>query len=91
MVMVASGLLVYPLIQGQQAGWPLWTYLMLVASVAAFLLFARLEFVARKDGKTTLIDPTIFKHRDYTFGLAGLGLYFAGFTGIYLILTLFLI
>ena len=90
LVMVASGLLVYPLIQGQQAGWPLWTYLMLVASVAAFLLFARLEFVARKDGKTTLIDPTIFKHRDYTFGLAGLGLYFAGFTGIYLILTLFL-
>jgi EmrB/QacA subfamily drug resistance transporter len=90
LVMVASGLLVYPLIQGQQAGWPLWTYLMLVASVGAFLLFARLEFVARKEGKTTLIDPTIFKHRDYTFGLAGLGLYFAGFTGIYLILTLFL-
>ncbi len=90
LVMLASGLLVYPLIQGQQAGWPLWTYLMLGGSVLAFLLFARLEFVARKEGKTTLIDPTIFKHRDYTFGLAGLGLYFAGFTGIYLILTLFL-
>jgi EmrB/QacA subfamily drug resistance transporter len=90
MVMVSSGLLVYPLIQGQQAGWPLWTYLMLAGSVVGFLLFARLEFMAGKKGKTTLIDPTIFKNRDYTFGLAGLGLYFAGFTGIYLILTLFL-
>ena len=90
LVMVASGLLVYPLIKGQEAGWPLWTYLMLIGSVAAFLLFAKLEFDARKKGKTSLIDPTIFKKRAYTFGLGGLGLYFAGFTGIYLILTLFL-
>jgi EmrB/QacA subfamily drug resistance transporter len=90
LVMVASGLLVYPLIKGQEAGWPLWTYLMLIGSVLGFLLFARLEFAARKKGKTSLIDPTIFKKRAYTFGLAGLGLYFAGFTGIYLILTLFL-
>jgi MFS family permease len=90
LVMVASGLLVYPLIQGQEAGWPFWTYLMLAGSVAGFLLFARLEFNARKKGKTSLIDPTIFKNRGYTLGLAGLGVYFAGFTGVYLILTLFL-
>lgn len=90
LVILASGLLVYPLIQGREAGWPAWTYLMLVGSVAAFLLFARMEFLARKEGKTSLIDPTIFQNRSYTFGLAGLGLYFAGFTGIYLILTLFL-
>lgn len=90
LVILSSGLLVYPLIQGQEAGWPLWTYLMLAASVAGFLLFARLEVVARRNGRTTLIDPTIFKNRGYTFGLAGLGIYFAGFTGVYLILTLFL-
>ncbi len=90
LVIVSSGMLVYPLIQGQQAGWPLWTYLMIAGSLAGFLLFARLEWRARKHGKTTLIDPTIFSNRSYTFGLAGLGLYFAGFTGIYLILTLFL-
>jgi EmrB/QacA subfamily drug resistance transporter len=90
LVMVSSGLLVYPLIQGQEAGWPFWTYAMLVASVAGFLLFARLEFNARKKGKTSLIDPTIFTNRGYTLGLVGLGVYFAGFTGVYLILTLFL-
>ena len=89
-VILASGLLVYPLIQGQDAGWPIWVYLMLAGSLLAFLLFARLEFIAKKHGKTTLIDPTIFQNKNYTFGLAGLGLYFAGFTGVYLILTLFL-
>ncbi|MEI6590642.1 MAG: MFS transporter, partial [Actinomycetes bacterium] len=90
LVIIASGLLVYPLIKGQEAGWPLWTYLMLIGSIVVFLLFARLESAAKKNGTTSLIDAAIFKKRSYTLGLAGLGLYFAGFTGIYLILTLFL-
>jgi EmrB/QacA subfamily drug resistance transporter len=90
LVIVGSGLLVYPLIQGQEAGWPLWTYLMFAGAILVFLLFARLEYRASKRGHSPLIDPAIFQKRDYTIGLAGLGLYFAGFTGVYLILTLFL-
>jgi EmrB/QacA subfamily drug resistance transporter len=90
LVMLASGLLVYPLIQGQEAGWPAWTYVMLVSSVVVFLIFARMEKASSKRGRSPLIDATIFEKRDYTIGLGGLGLYFAGFTGIYLILTLFL-
>jgi EmrB/QacA subfamily drug resistance transporter len=90
LVIAASALLVYPLIKGQEAGWPLWTYLMLVGSVATFGLFALNENHAVKRGRTPLIDASIFKKRAYTFGLAGLGLYFAGFTGVYLILSLFL-
>jgi MFS family permease len=46
--------------------------------------------VTARHGGTPLIDAAIFKKRAYTFGLTGLGLYFAGFTGVYLILTLFL-
>ncbi len=90
LVVVASGLLVYPLIKGQEAGWPLWTYLMLLGSVVVFLIFAWTERHAVKNGTTPLIDPIIFKKRSYTLGLTGLSLYFAGFTGVYLILTLFL-
>jgi EmrB/QacA subfamily drug resistance transporter len=90
LVIVASGMLVYPLIKGQEAGWPLWTYLMLVGSVLVFGLFALNENHTVKRGGTPLIDASIFKKRAYTFGLAGLGLYFAGFTGVYLILSLFL-
>jgi hypothetical protein len=90
LVILASGLLVYPLIKGQDAGWPLWTYLMLAGSILVFVLFAWMERVTARNGGTPLIDASIFKKRAYTMGLAGLGLYFAGFTGIYLILTLFL-
>ncbi|CAB4543593.1 MAG: DHA2 family efflux MFS transporter permease subunit [Actinobacteria bacterium] len=90
LVILASGMLVYPLIKGQEAGWPLWTFLMLGGSVVVFVLFAWLERVTEARGGTPLIDASIFKKRAYTFGIASLGLYFAGFTGVYLILTLFL-
>jgi EmrB/QacA subfamily drug resistance transporter len=90
LVILASGLLVYPLIKGQDAGWPLWTYLMLAGSILVFVLFAWMERVTARRGGTPLIDASIFKKSAYTMGLAGLGLYFAGFTGIYLILSLFL-
>ena len=90
LVILASGLLVYPLIKGQEAGWPLWTYLMLVGSVLVFVIFAMMEKATKKRGGSPLIDSAIFKKRAYTFGLSGLALYFAGFTGVYLILTLFL-
>ena len=33
---LGMGLLVYPLIQGREAGWPLWTYLMIAGSAVAF-------------------------------------------------------
>jgi len=90
LVILASGLLVYPLIKGQDAGWPAWTFLMLIGSIATFFLFAWMERATERRGGTPLIDATIFSKRAYTLGLSGLGLYFAGFTGIYLILTLFL-
>jgi EmrB/QacA subfamily drug resistance transporter len=89
LVILASGMLVYPLIKGQEAGWPLWTYAMLAGSMVLFYLFSLLEKSAAKQGKSTLIDASIFTKRSYTLGLAGLALYFAGFTGVYLILTLF--
>jgi len=90
LVIVASGMLVYPLIKGREEGWPTWTYLMFAGSLAVFLLFAWMERNTERRGGTPLIDAAIFKKRAYTLGLSGLGLYFAGFTGIYLILTLFL-
>jgi len=39
---------------------------------------------------TPLVDPDIFKSTTYNLGLAGIFTFFAGFTGVYLIITLFL-
>ncbi len=90
MVVLASGMLVYPLMTGEQNGWPWWSFAMIAGSIIMFVLFALLEKATVKRGGSPLIDAEIFKKRAYTVGLGGIALYFACSTGIYLILSLFL-
>jgi EmrB/QacA subfamily drug resistance transporter len=87
---LGMGLLIYPLIQGQEAGWPVWTYLMMGGSAAAFAalaLWSRLQARRRRD---PLIESSIFRHRAYSAGLGSILVFFAGMIGTMLVLTLFL-
>jgi len=90
LVALASGLLVLPLIQGQQAGWPLWTWLSFLGAALGFVAFYLRNRSVAKGQKSPLVDPSIFNYRSYTTGIGGLFLFFAGFTGVYLVITLFL-
>lgn len=86
----SSALLILPLIEGRVDGWPLWTWLSLVASVVGFGLFVVRDRAVERGGKTPLVVASLFQKRQYTVGLAAIFLFFSGFTGIYLIVTLFL-
>jgi EmrB/QacA subfamily drug resistance transporter len=90
LIIASSGLLLLPLIQGQEAGWPAWTFVCLAASLVGFSLFAIQQRWTISRKKTPLVDPDIFKSLTYNLGLAGIFTFFAGFTGVYLIITLFL-
>lgn len=90
LVVVASGLLVYPLIQGQEAGWPAWTWVCLVAGLLGYGLFVLQQRRAGARGLTPLVQPSIFAKTSYTAGLGGIALFFAGTIGVQLTLTLFL-
>jgi EmrB/QacA subfamily drug resistance transporter len=86
----AMGLLVYPLIQGRQAGWPPWTYVMMAASVLAAGLLAGWSRRRGPRGHGTLIETSVFRHRGYSAGLACVVVFFAGMAGTLLTLTLYL-
>lgn len=88
--MLGMGLLVYPLIQGREAGWPAWTYLMVAASAVAFALMVAWSRRVRRAGNDPLIEASVFGHRAYTAGLASVVVFFAGMVGTLLVLTLFL-
>lgn len=90
LIIVSSGLLLLPLIQGQEAGWPLWTFVSLAASFVGFGIFTLQQRWVISRERTPLVDPDIFKATTYDLGLAGIFVFFAGFTGVYLIITLFL-
>jgi EmrB/QacA subfamily drug resistance transporter len=87
---VGMGLLIYPLIQGREAGWPVWAYLMMAGSVVAFALLAVWGRRERNHGRDPLIETSIFRHRGYSAGLATILVFFAGMIGTLLVLTLFL-
>lgn len=87
---LGMGLLIYPLIQGREAGWPAWTYLMIAASALSFALMGLWGRWERRRGRDPLIEASIFKHRSYSAGLATIVVFFAGMIGTLLVLTLFL-
>lgn len=61
--------LIYPLIQGREAGWPLWSIAMLIGSLGIFIYFVKDQKKKLKDNRNPLIDVRLFKIRDFNIGL----------------------
>jgi len=87
---LGMGLLVYPLIQGQSAGWPAWTFAMIAASAAAFAALILWSRRVRRRGGDPLVETSVLRHRAYSAGLAAIFVVFSGLIGTLLVLTLFL-
>ncbi|MFC0528104.1 MFS transporter [Phytohabitans kaempferiae] len=80
-------LLVYPLVQGRELGWPLWTFASLAGSVvvlAGFVAYQR----RRVDSPLVVLD--LFRHRSFAGGLLVSLLFFGGVMGYFLVFTVYL-
>ncbi|MFC7714891.1 MFS transporter [Nonomuraea recticatena] len=89
LVSAAAFLLIFPLIQGQEAGWPAWTFACMAGSVVMFALFGAYEARRQRSGKDPLVTPGLFRKRAFTGGLvAGLS-FFTGMIGLSLVFTLY--
>lgn len=85
LVSLGAGLLIYPLVQGREHGWPLWTIAMMVAAIPVFALFGWRE---RRSGNP-VIDPSLFRSRGYVAGLGVISTFFLAMSGFTLVLNLF--
>ncbi len=83
-------LLVFPLVQGHELGWPLWMVGMLVASVPVLAGFALHLLRLTRAGGVPLIEPGIFKRRAYTAGVVFSLVFIGSLAGIVLIFNVFL-
>ncbi|ROO87519.1 EmrB/QacA subfamily drug resistance transporter [Actinocorallia herbida] len=90
LVVTSCALLVLPLNQGQEDGWPLWTWLCVTASVIGFGVFAYQQRRTAAAGRQALIAPALLRKPAFTVGLGGIALFFGGLIGTQLVLTLFL-
>lgn len=82
-------LLIFPLIQGREKGWPVWIFLMLALGLAGFGLLAYVERSRDRAGKVTLITPSLFTRRAFNGGIATGMTMFGALIGSSLVFTLF--
>jgi EmrB/QacA subfamily drug resistance transporter len=87
LISAASLCLIYPLVQGRELGWPIWTFGLMAAGIALLAVFATVE---RRSGESALIAPSLLRNRAYTSGLVVGVVFFAGFAGLLLVVSLFL-
>ncbi|MFG6198794.1 MFS transporter [Nonomuraea sp. JJY05] len=89
LVSLASFLLIYPLIQGRELGWPVWTFVSMAASIVVFAIFGQYESRRARSGRDPLVTPGLFRKRAFTGGLvAGLA-FFSGMMGLGLVFNLY--
>ena len=83
-------LLLYPLVQGRDLGWPGWTWAAMAASVPVFALFAAYERRTTGRSGAPLVDLGLFRYRSMVGGLLVGLVFFAAATGHAFVLTLYL-
>jgi EmrB/QacA subfamily drug resistance transporter len=90
LILLTAGLvaILVPLIEGQQEGWPLWTYLSLAGGVVLIVLFGVWEVFYTKRGNSPLVPPHLFSHPAFTGGTILALIYFAAFTSIFFTISL---
>jgi EmrB/QacA subfamily drug resistance transporter len=78
-----------PLIQGEEAGWPAWTWGSMGAGVVVLMLFARWEVARSRRRLAQLVPPRLFAHRSFTGGAILALVFFASFTSIFFVFALY--
>ena len=90
LISTALLLLLYPLVQGRELGWPAWSFAAMAASAPVFAAFAGWELrKSRRDG-SPLVEVSLFRERGFSAGMAIAIAFFLGIASFGLVLTLFL-
>jgi EmrB/QacA subfamily drug resistance transporter len=90
-VLLAGSLIaiLVPLIQGEDAGWPLWTWASIIGGVVLLVLFGLWEWGVARRGRFPIVPPRLFSHLSFTGGVILALVYFAAFTSIFFTISLF--
>jgi MFS family permease len=91
-VLATVGLLLvlFPLTQGEQLGWPLWTFASMVAGAVVFVGFIAFERAKMRRSGSPLVELSLFRIKSFAAGI-GVQLVFGATTGIFfLIWTLYM-
>ncbi|MDJ1505792.1 MFS transporter [Xanthocytophaga agilis] len=87
---VALFCLIYPLIQGREAGWPVWSIGLIVLSFGIFVFFIYNQKYKLVHNKNPLIDVRLFQIKDFNIGLMAVLFHFMLHTAYLLLSAVYL-
>ncbi|MGW2309438.1 MFS transporter [Actinomadura luteofluorescens] len=87
---LGMSMLVYPLVQGRELGWPTWSLALLAGSVPVLALFALHQLRRARRGRTPLVRLSVFAGRAYSSGVLFVVVFFGAIAGFSLATGLFL-
>lgn len=90
LIIVALFLIIFPLIQGREQGWPVWIWLMLGTSPVLIAVFVALQSHEEKKSGMALIPPSLFKNRGFSAGVVTSFLALSSIGAFFLIFALYL-
>jgi len=82
--------LIYPLTQGREAGWPLWSIAMIVLSFLLFAYFIVNQKRKLAENQNPLIDIRLFRIKDFNIGLVAVLFHFMLHTSYLLLSAVYL-
>ncbi|MEO3402603.1 MFS transporter [Mucilaginibacter sp. CAU 1740] len=82
--------LIYPLIEGREKGWPLWSIALIVASFGIFAFFIRNQKQKLAENRNPLIDVRLFEIKDFNIGLLAVLFHFMLHTSYLLLSAVYL-
>ncbi|MFI6389982.1 MFS transporter [Nonomuraea sp. NPDC050540] len=82
---LASVMLMFPLVQGHELGWPQWAVVSMTASLPVFTVFGLRQF--RREGLSPLVPPVLFRNRSFVAGSILMALVFSGIMSYMIVLV----
>lgn len=83
-------LLVFPLVEGESAGWPWWALICLLLSVPCLIAFLAYEHWTTRQGKTPLVSLALFRQSRFPAGLLTIVLASALFAAVLFLFAFYL-
>lgn len=83
-------LILLPLIQGRDWGWPLWGFAMTATGIAVLAVFHRYETSLAERGGAPLLNPRLLRIRSFTAGLLASLFFFGAIGAFFLTLSIYL-
>ena len=83
-------LVMFPLIEGRQIGWPVWIWVMMACALPMLWAFIRWQRHRAAAGRAQLLPVALFRNRNFMVGTGIVMLLFAGIPGFFLVLAILL-